>query len=186
MSKEFEEEFFLPSGEFHFSRGRSWIWMGFEDVERHTPNERHVLRRMVLARPGIIFVEDDIQRPMKLVFDAPMLPNDFHQFARRLALRQRHIVDGCPGFAVDLAPLALHPSEHHETRQGRRIFRRRHDADPPPLETVMAGFRGFVELHNAPGVGLLEGLRRAGMKRTIVALQLERVMAADGNAARQP
>ena len=95
MSKEFEEEFFLPSGEFHFSRGRSWIWMGFEDVERHTPNERQVLRRMVLARPGIIFVEDDIQRPMKLVFDAPMLPNDFHQFARRLALRQRHIVDGC-------------------------------------------------------------------------------------------
>jgi hypothetical protein len=69
MSKEFEEEFFLPSGEFHFSRRRSWIWMGFQDVERHTPNERQVLW---LARPGVIFIEDDIQRPMRLVFDAPM------------------------------------------------------------------------------------------------------------------
>lgn len=61
MSKGLEEEFFAPRGEFHFSGERSFIGMGVEDVERHAPDEGKVLRCMVLARAGVVFVKDDLK-----------------------------------------------------------------------------------------------------------------------------
>ncbi len=39
MSKEFEEEFFLPGCEFHFAGDGSVIWMGSQDVESHSSYE---------------------------------------------------------------------------------------------------------------------------------------------------
>ena len=87
MSKELEEEVSLPDREFHFPRWRSLIWVGFQDVERHSSYEREILWRMVLSRPGVVFIEDDVERPMYVVLYAPMLSDDFHQLARRLSFR---------------------------------------------------------------------------------------------------
>jgi hypothetical protein len=64
-------------------------------------------------------------------------------------------------------------------RRGRccRLFI---EADAAPLKTVMAGLAGLVESLLAAGARLLEGLGGAGIKRAVIAPQLERVMPACG------
>jgi hypothetical protein len=83
MSKEFEEEFFLRRGEFHFARERSLIRMRPQDAERHPPDNGEILRRVVLARSGVVLVEDHVERPMEVVFDA--------QCSRRIAINLRGV-----------------------------------------------------------------------------------------------
>ena len=81
--------------------------------------------------------------------------------------------------AFRLAPLTLDPSEHRQPWQ-IRVFWRRDSADPPPLEAIMAVLAGFAKWRAALGVGLRESSRRALIKRAVVFLELERVMAALG------
>ena len=72
MSKEFEEELFLPCGEFHFARDRAFVRVGSQDVEGHASEDGKVLRRVVFTGSGVVFVEDDVERPVKIVLDAPI------------------------------------------------------------------------------------------------------------------
>src|SRR5208282_4365280 len=58
MSKEFEEELFAPSGEFHFSCDGAFVWVGVQDVDSHSSDDGEVLWRVVLARSRVILVED--------------------------------------------------------------------------------------------------------------------------------
>src|SRR5208283_4588997 len=64
MSKEFEEELFAPSGEFHFSCDGAFVWVGVQDVDSHSSDDGEVLWRVVLARSRVILVEDHVERPM--------------------------------------------------------------------------------------------------------------------------
>ncbi len=71
MSKEFVEEFFAPSGELHFAGGRSRVWVDAQDVEGLAPDDGDILWSIILARSRVVFVEDDIERPVQMVFDTP-------------------------------------------------------------------------------------------------------------------
>src|SRR3990172_6907504 len=117
MSKELEEELFAPSSELHFSGGGAFIRMRIKDIQRHPADERQVLRRMVLAASGVVFMEHHIEWPMQVVFHTPMLPNDFQNPARRHALGQGNVVDRGLALAASLLPLALDAREQDKTRK---------------------------------------------------------------------
>jgi hypothetical protein len=71
MSKEIEEEDLLSCSEFHFARYVSIIGVGPEDVERDAAQDGKIMCPVILARSGIIFVEDHVEPPVRLVFYAP-------------------------------------------------------------------------------------------------------------------
>src|SRR5258708_14131718 len=84
MSKELEEEFLLPSCKLHFSTDRSIIRVCSQDVDGDAAQDGKILWPIILAGSGIVFVEDDVERPVQLIFDAPMRPPDFeHAFGRQ-------------------------------------------------------------------------------------------------------
>ena len=72
MSKEVIEEVFAPCGELHLAGERPLVRVGVQDVEAHSPHDGEVLRRVVFARSRGVFVEDDVERPVRVVFHAPM------------------------------------------------------------------------------------------------------------------
>ena len=161
MTKEFEEEFFIPGGEFHFSCDGTFVWMCVQDVEGHLSDEGEILRRVVLAGAGVVFVEDHIERPVKIVLDAPMFSVDLHQLARRQSLRQSDVIGERRRLAVAFAPLVLDSPEHRKPRHVRRVFRRGDDADAAPLESVVAALARLAKGDGAALVGFGERLRRA-------------------------
>src|SRR5229473_4714369 len=77
MSKEFEEELLLPCSELHFAPDGSIIGVSAQDVERDTAHDTKVCRRVVLARSSVIFVEDDVEGPVQLIFHTPMPARHF-------------------------------------------------------------------------------------------------------------
>src|SRR6266852_5388187 len=72
MSKEFEEEFLLPCSEFHLAPDGSIIGVSPQDVECDAAHDSKVFRPVILARSSVIFVEDDVEAPVQLIFYAPM------------------------------------------------------------------------------------------------------------------
>ena len=50
--------------------------MRWEHIERHPPNDRQVIRSMILASPGFIFSEHDIELVVQMVLHAPMPRGD--------------------------------------------------------------------------------------------------------------
>ena len=160
MSKEVEEELFTPRGELHFSYWRAFTWMGGQYVERDAADDRQILWRVVLSRSGVVFMKDDIERPVTIIFDAPVQSDGLQQLSRRQTLGQGDIMDHCPRLAAGLAPLALDASKCNETGEISGLGRR-DKAGPPPLETIMAALAFFVKGAVAARVGLLERRDRA-------------------------
>ena len=76
MSKEVEEELLFPSSEVHFSPDRSFIGVCPQDVDRDSAYDGKILWPVIFAGPGIIFVEDYVEWPMELIFDAPVRAGD--------------------------------------------------------------------------------------------------------------
>ena len=68
MSKEFVEEFFAPCGELHFAGEGAVVWVGAQDVDGHASDDGEVLRPIILAGSRVVFVEDDIERPVQTCF----------------------------------------------------------------------------------------------------------------------
>ena len=54
-----------------------------QQIERDVPHRRHIFRGMVLPDATAVFIECDIQRPMQLIFDVPMLANHPDKRVRR-------------------------------------------------------------------------------------------------------
>jgi len=52
MSKEVEEELFLPCSDFHFTSCGSVIRVSAQDVERNTSQDAKILRAVILAGSG--------------------------------------------------------------------------------------------------------------------------------------
>ena len=72
MSKELEEEVFAPRSELHFSGEGSSVGMGSQYVEGDASNDGKVLWSIILAGSRIVLVEDNVERPMEVIFDPPM------------------------------------------------------------------------------------------------------------------
>src|SRR6266446_7452813 len=79
MSKEFEEELLFPCSELHFAPDGSIIGVSPQDVERDAAQDGKILRPVILARSGIILVEDNVEPPVQLVFYAPVHARDFER-----------------------------------------------------------------------------------------------------------
>ena len=124
MSKEVEEELFTPRGELHFSCWRAFIWMGGQYIERDAADDRQILWRVVLSRSGVVFMKDDIERPVTIIFDAPVQSDGLQQLSRRQTLGQGDIMDHCRRLAAGLAPRALDASKRNETGKIRGLGRR--------------------------------------------------------------
>ena len=80
MRKKLEEEFTAPSCEFHFSSWRTLVGVGVQDVEGQASDEGEILWRVVLPCPRVVLIEHHIERPMQIVLDAPMLPDERRRF----------------------------------------------------------------------------------------------------------
>src|SRR5229473_433695 len=84
MSKEVEEEVLSPSSEVHFSAYRSIIGVCPQDVDRDSAYDCKILWPVILAGPGVVLIEDNVERPMQLIFDGPMCPEHFeHALGRQ-------------------------------------------------------------------------------------------------------
>ena len=53
--------------------------MGSQDVEGEFSQQSEVLWGIVFSATAGVFVEDDVEHPVKLVFDAPMGSNDLQE-----------------------------------------------------------------------------------------------------------
>src|SRR5258707_15518720 len=100
MSKEVEEELLFPSSEVHFSAYRSIIWVGPQDVDRDSAYDGKILWPVILAGPSVVLVEDNVERPMQLIFDGPMGPEQPQNTFWRQAFRQRHYVHPLGNLAI--------------------------------------------------------------------------------------
>ena len=94
MNKEVEEELFTPGGELHFSCWRAFIWMGGQCVESDAADDRQILWGVVFSRSGVVFVKNDIERPVTIIFDAPVQSDGLQQPSRRQTLGQGDIMWG--------------------------------------------------------------------------------------------
>src|SRR4029077_8251276 len=83
MSKEVEEELLLPCSEFHFAPYGSIIGVRPQDVERDAAHDAKIFRSVILARAGVVLVEDDIERPVQVIFYAPIRARHFEHSLRR-------------------------------------------------------------------------------------------------------
>jgi len=69
-------------------RGSSFRAMGLlsgcgsQDVEGDAAQDSEVLGSVILARSGVVLMQDDVERPVKLVLDAPVRSHDLQKAAR--------------------------------------------------------------------------------------------------------
>ena len=81
--------------------------MSASDIERKSPQNGEVGGSVVLSTSRLILVENDVERPVQGIFDAPVLARDAQQLRGRIALRQKEVA--LHGFVA--ATLAGDPRE---------------------------------------------------------------------------
>src|ERR1700704_454647 len=87
-----DEETVVPGGTFEFAAQRGLcIWMSASNVERKSSQNGEVRGSVVLSASRLILVENDVERPVQNVFDAPMFANDAQQFCGRVTLGQKEV-----------------------------------------------------------------------------------------------
>ena len=65
--------------------------MSTSNVEGKSPQNSEVGGSMVFSAPRLILVENDVERPVQDVFDAPMFANNAQQFCGRVTLGQKEV-----------------------------------------------------------------------------------------------
>ena len=152
--------------------------MSTQDVECHSPDDGKILWAVILSRSGVVLVEDDVEGPMKVVFDTPMGARHLEHSARQETLGERHVAGGGFALAAVGGALGLDAGEGREMRERRRVGRRGDDADPTPFAAVVCAFELFVRAEPPRGLGLLEAGKRGTMERSVVALQSKGIVSA--------
>src|SRR5271157_5194170 len=146
MSKEFVEEIFVPGGELHLAGGRAGVGVGAQDVEGLSPDDGEVLWPVIFAGSGVVLMENDVERPVQIVFHAPMRALDLKHAFGREALGEGDVVDVGAGLAVaQPPPLGFDAPERGEAGKGWRIGGSRDHAGAAPLVPVMSAFDLLME-----------------------------------------
>src|SRR5882724_7306682 len=130
MNKEFEEELFAPVCELHFACDRPLDRVSTQDIESHPSNDREILWRIVLARSRIVLVEDDVELPMEVVFDAPVSPRRFEHVSGRQTFGEDDVACRSFDLATPALALGLDASQGGQAREAGRVGRTRDHADP--------------------------------------------------------
>src|SRR5712664_2193319 len=92
VRKHIDEEAVVPGGAFELATQRGLcIGMSTSNIEGESPQNGEVDGSMVFSASRLILVENDVERLVQDVFDAPMFANDEQQFCGRVALGQKEV-----------------------------------------------------------------------------------------------
>src|ERR1041385_3877292 len=89
VAEEVEEEGIFPTGAFDLLANGDAGRVGSNDIDRGAPQDSEVVGTIVFSGSRGVFAEDDIEHPVKLVFDAPMTTHDLQQSFCRKVLGQQ-------------------------------------------------------------------------------------------------
>jgi len=167
MSKEFIEELLAPCCKLHFATDRSIIGVGLQDVDRDSAQNGKILRSVVFAGSGIIFVEDYIQWPVQLIFYAPMRARHFEHALRRQPLGQDDIVHALCQLALRVA-LGFGATDGGEARKGGRVRGFGNNTGASAFLPVMTAFAFLIKGEFAAGIGDPECGLHADKQRRVV------------------
>src|SRR5271170_1710867 len=131
---------------------------------------------MVLTWSTTVLIEDDVERPMTIVLDAPIRSNLVSHSFWRQSLGQRDVVSEVRTLLVGDAPFALNAAECGQPGKARRVRRRHDDAGAAALEPVVPSLLRFVKGQLPGRIGQREGANRASKQRSVVAFEFENVM----------
>src|SRR5260221_392714 len=170
MSKEIEEEFFAPVCFSHFACEGLVEGMGTQDVVSEASDDGEIFRRVVLARAGVVFVEDNIERPMELVFDAPVRADDCCKLGRREHPGEGHVAHGSLAPTVRAGSLGFDAADRLQAGEVRAARQPacRQDRGSAPFDPAVRPLLGLEE-------GKLARGREAGLggseERSVVGLE---------------
>src|SRR5467141_4892941 len=180
-----DEETVVPGGTFEFAAQRGLcIWMSASNVERKSSQNGEVRGSVVLSASRLILVENDVERPVQNVFDAPMFANDAQQFCGRVTLGQKEVALN----GLVASTFAGDPCDGLETRKVvlfGHIPDRRHDRGSGFLAAVIGVLGGSL-------FGLLalcrrdRGLGIAQQTRLVVLYRQDVISAAPHDSFRHP
>src|SRR3974390_3858970 len=145
MSKEVEEELSSPSSEVHFPAHRSIIGVRSQDVDCDSEYDCKILWPVIFAGPCVIFAEDDVERPMQLIFDAPVRAGDLQHAHRRQTFGHDHVMHRLGELAITHLTLGYDAAAASEAGKVRRLGRPLDDAGAAPLAAVMSELAFFME-----------------------------------------
>jgi hypothetical protein len=92
VEKHVDEETVVPCSAFELAPPRGLcIWMSASNVECKSPQDGEVGGSVIFSASRLILVENDVERPVQNIFDAPMFANDAQQFCGRVALGQKEV-----------------------------------------------------------------------------------------------
>src|SRR5882762_5025866 len=167
VEEHIDEEAVVPGSTFELaSQGSLCVWMSTSNVEGKSAQNGEVGGGVVFSTSHLILVENDVERPVQDVFDAPMLANDVQQFCGCVAPGQKEItLDG-----LVASTFAGDPRDSRKTRKVvlfGHIFDRSDDRGSgffAAVTFVLGGdFFGFLALCRSDG-----GLGIAQQARSVV------------------
>src|SRR6202022_2588993 len=92
VQEHIDEEAVVPGGTFELaSQGGLCIGMSASNIEGKSAQDGEVGRSMVFSASRLILVENDVERPVQGIFDAPMFANDAQQFCGGVALGHKEV-----------------------------------------------------------------------------------------------
>src|ERR1700730_10836296 len=92
VQKHIDEEIVVPGGAFELATQRGLcIGMSASNIEGKSPQNGEVGGSVVFSASRLILVENDVERPVQDVLDAPMFANDAQQFCGPVTLGQKEV-----------------------------------------------------------------------------------------------
>src|SRR5215470_14360853 len=176
MSKEVEEELLFPSSEVHFSTYRSIIGVCPQDVDRDSAYNGKILWPVILTGAGIILVEDDVERPMQLIFYGPMRPEHFEHALGGQTFGQGHIMHPLGDLAITSLALFYDAANGGEVGEVRCLGRPRDDVGAPPFVAIVSKLAFLMEGEFAALISDREGGLHALEQRGVIGFELQGVM----------
>src|SRR5262249_57223179 len=123
MSKELEEEWFAPCSKPHFPGNGLVSGMTPQDIEGNSTNDRKILWSVILARPSVVFVEDNIELPMQVIFHTPVSTRDFKNPGGRQTPGQGNVARCHLGLLAHAPALGLDAGQGDQARERRGVGR---------------------------------------------------------------
>ncbi len=178
MTEDTKQERIVPSGGLDFLPHGHRYWMGTDNVDRQPPKDREVFRGMVFSAAVSIFVEDNVEHPVQLVFDGPVTAHDCQQFLGRDVLGKQVVADerllGARAMGTSARGDPGHRSNPRKVLRGRQGGIA-HDGGSPPFAPIVSG--RFQPFGAAARSGAGKTAYHRGVQRALIFLEREDVIA---------
>src|SRR5205823_10538287 len=108
--------------------------------ESHTSQDTKIYGSVVLSGSRVIFIEDDIELPVQLIFNRPVGAYDFEHTFGRQPFGQDDVVHRLSQPAIGAAAFGFNAADGGEIREGGRVGRPGNDAGAAQFVAVVSGF----------------------------------------------